>query len=112
MKDHIITHKSYEIGISNPIGEINDLPSKTIPGMTLSLEELVKRYVRGDSVQTFMPSYTDDPDMPDNIDRLDEIERLDMARQLKAGIEDYRVKKSAEKKVKELPPEPEIPFVE
>jgi hypothetical protein len=32
-------------------------PSQTVPDMTLSLQELVERYTRGQSVATFTPVY-------------------------------------------------------
>lgn len=67
----------------NPAGEVNNLPSKTVPGQTLSLKELLDRYVRtGVLEQTFTPEYSDDDDLPD-VTRMNEMDRLDAAKQLR-----------------------------
>lgn len=74
-----------------PIGEIFTMPSKTVPGMTLGLPELLERYVRNpDSVARFTPVYSDDDDIPDNIERMDEMERIDLARDIKQGIGEFQ----------------------
>lgn len=38
------------------------LPSKTVPGQDMPIKELVDRYVRGQNVETFTPTYTDEID--------------------------------------------------
>jgi len=70
-------------------GERFTLPSKTVPNMTLSLKELLERYVRGQDVSVFDGSYDADDDMPD-ISRLDQMERLDLARNIRAEIDHYQ----------------------
>lgn len=76
---------------SNRQAEINRLPSKTVPGMTLSLQDLLTRYVRGENVATFTPIYAgDDPDFPIHLERMDEMERTDLARNLGGAIEQER----------------------
>lgn len=61
----------------------NNLPSRTVPDQVLSMDDLVKRYVRGDpNVTKFTPSYSDE-DIPD-LRYTDEMERTEMARALKA----------------------------
>lgn len=78
----------------NAAGEINDEPSLTVPGMTLSLEELLRRHVRGEHVSVFTPVFSEDPGIPDGLERMDEMDRLDMSRALKQGIESERQRRS------------------
>ena len=96
---------TYSIGCSNAITEKpSTKPSLTVPGMTMSLEELLKRYVRGDSVTTFTPVYVGDDDMPD-IASMTEMDKIDLARDLQSGIEIVRNRKT--QKPEPLPvPEP------
>jgi len=71
----------------NPlIGEVNILPSRTIPGMVTTLREMVEKYAQGGSVEVFKPVYTDDELIPDNWERWDEVERLDYARALREHL--------------------------
>lgn len=35
-------------------GEVNDMPSMTVPDQTLSIEELISRYARGQSVPSYV----------------------------------------------------------
>lgn len=79
---------------TGPVGKTFTLPSETVPGMTLSIKELLARFVRGDNVTTFDPVYTDDPDIPDNLERMDPMERLDYARSLRQGISDAQQRNS------------------
>lgn len=68
------------------IGETNNLPSMTVPGMTMGLKEMLERYVRGGDVETFQGTYTD-ADIPDNLERMTEMDKLDLAREIKQSIE-------------------------
>jgi len=70
----------------NVEGEKFTLPSLTIPGQTLSLKELLEKYVRGQDVTVFEGVYNDD-DIPDNLELMTEIERIDAARNLKDAID-------------------------
>jgi len=81
--------------------ETPTMPSETVPGMALPLEEILRRYVRGENVTAFVPQYSDDPNLPDGIENLSEIERLDMIRDIKEGIEQFRSrpKKQPEKPI-------------
>lgn len=65
--------------------------SATIPGQTLSLKELLTRYTRGQSIETFTPVY-DEGYYPDT-SRMDKLDKLDLARQLKTSIEDIQKRK-------------------
>jgi len=75
--------------VVHTIGEVFKLPSKTVPGMTLPLAELLDRYVKKMPVDMFPGQYSDDDDMPD-VSRMDTIERLEAARQLKNSIRDIQ----------------------
>lgn len=77
------------------IGEVNNLPSLTVPGMTLGLKELLQRFVRGDNVTTFQPSYLgDDSDMPD-VSRMNTMERIEMAAEIKQAIKRHQYQSNA-----------------
>lgn len=79
-------------GDGNARGETFKEPSLTVPGQTLSLRDLLDRYVRGGEVATFNPVYTgEEEDYPD-LERMSEMDRIDYANELKAYIEDERVK--------------------
>lgn len=70
---------------SNPIiGEVNNLPSKTVPDQALSLSEMLNRYVRGGDVEVFTPLYSED--FP-NVERMSELDRLDLAREMKSELQ-------------------------
>lgn len=121
MKDHVVNQSNYgklrdfdgdnkPIYFGNRTGEVNKLPSRTIPGMTLSLQELLRRYVKGDPVVLFEPVYLGDDDtIPDNLELMDEIQRLEMSRDIKEAIHAHQIKKPAQKPAQELPLPPEDP---
>lgn len=85
----------------NPVGEVNNLPSKTIPGQTLGLAQLLERFARGENITTFQPVFSDDPDLPDGVENMSIFEKLDMSNAIKDGIEDFR---KTPKPVKSDPP--------
>lgn len=78
-------------GVKHSRPEVNNKPSLTVPGMTMSLEELLRRYVRGENVQTFQPVYAGDEDMP-NFEHMTEMDKLDMARDLKQFVSSQQFK--------------------
>lgn len=86
------------------------LPSLTVPNMTLSLHDLLLRYVRGENVQTFQPSYVDDLDVPATLERWDASDRLLHAQSLKELRSDVlanaRQRKAAEAAAA-IPPRPD-----
>jgi len=95
------------LGVKNRRPEVNNLPSKTVPGMTMSLEELLRRYVRGENVQTFQPVYAGEEDIPDFLN-MSEMDKLDMARDLKQFVEQQQFKPRPEPEPKPEPaPKPE-----
>lgn len=106
MKNHVVNWFNYPTH-SNQRGEVNDMPSETVPGMVLSLGELLKRYTVPDilagrtSVQRFDGQFTDNDLIPDNLERMGEIERIEAARDIAASIEAERgaiSSRSAERK--------------
>jgi len=99
---NLVNWSNYQ-GTSNPRTEPkNTEPSKTVPGMTLSLRDLLDRYIKGGSVAVFEGQY-DAFDVPDNIERMDPMERLELSREIGASLEHHRTKPN-----KPLPaPQPE-----
>jgi len=101
MKRFVVNHRTYLDGHGNPSAEdVTGQVSMTVPGMTLSLKELLARYVRGEHVNVLQPQFSDDPDIPDGLERMSEMDRLDLARDLKDGISREQKKRAA--RIKEL----------
>lgn len=71
-------------------GQIFTDPSLTIPGQSLSLRELLERYVISGTTETFKGTYTgeEETEIPDNIEKMDRMEKLDLARDLRHSIAD------------------------
>lgn len=92
MKDFIVTQLTFQEGYRNSIAEPRmTLPSQTVPGMTMSMRELVNRYVRGEPVPTFTPQYNADSDIiPDNLERMDVQEKLMLAKNVRDAIQTER----------------------
>lgn len=94
MKNRIVTHHTFQFeGWSNPVGEFNDSPSKTVPGQSLSLKELIARYVRGENVKVFTPVFTDSDSIPDQLEYLDPLERLELASDIGNAIAQHQRRK-------------------
>lgn len=66
---------------TNRTMEINESPSLTVPGMTMSLIELEKRYVRGQGVPLFRQTIDNDL-IPDDFNKMDTMEKIDHGREL------------------------------
>lgn len=96
MKEFIVTQATFASGCSNRVSEpSNPLPSKTVPGMAMSMRELVQRYTRGDSVPTFTPQFHgDDSLIPENLERLDAQDRLSLSQNLRNAIQIERSRRS------------------
>lgn len=87
-------------------GETFTGPSLTIPDQSLSLKDLLERYVMGQSVETFQGHYNgEDHDVPLGIERMDQLEKLDLARQVRQGIKEAQENLSR----KPSPPPPTPP---
>lgn len=65
-------------------------PSQTVPDMTLSLQELVQRYTRGQSVATFTPVYYGEDEEFADVSRMDPMERIEYARYIRQKIGEHR----------------------
>jgi hypothetical protein len=65
-------------------------PSQTVPDMTLSLQELVERYTRGQSVATFTPVYYGEDEEFADVSRMDPVERIEYARFIREKIAETR----------------------
>lgn len=50
---------------NNPIGEINNLPSMTIPNEALSVREILVRYSRGMPIDSKVPMFDEENDLID-----------------------------------------------
>lgn len=71
----------------NTIGETFTQPSLTIPDQSLSLRDLLERYVMGQNVEKFATVYNGDEDLvPLGIDRMDKMEKTDLARNIRKQI--------------------------
>lgn len=115
MKNGIVTQRTYLL-FGNPIGEFNPLPSETVPNMTMSIQEIMAKYVRGENITVFEPVYNDDP-LFDGIEKMDQLERLELAQHLKIGVDNFREQfkqqtKSVSEKKKTVPPKEEVIKVE
>lgn len=80
---------------NNP--EVNNDPSETVPGMTLSLETLLAKYVKGEQVPLFPGADpgTEDVDLlahMNSLSRLSKLDKIDAVRELHADIESTRVR--------------------
>ncbi len=58
--------------------------------MTLSLQELVQRYTRGQSVATFTPVYYGEDEEFADVSRMDPMERIEYARYIREKIGEHR----------------------
>lgn len=70
-------------------GEVNTLPTLTVPDQTMSLRDMLLRYSRGQSVPTFEPIFDGDEDFPD-ISRMSKIELEELRQDVLGEIEYQR----------------------
>lgn len=97
MKDTIVTQATYALGFGNmPFEAPTTLPSQTVPGMTMSLRQLVERYTRGEPVPAFTPVFVGDDDViPDNLERMDVQDKLMLSKDLADAIQTERSRRSS-----------------
>lgn len=105
MKRNIVNQYDYSLGLGNYQPEEFKMPSKTIPGQTMSLQEILRRYVRGEQIKQFTPQYAGDDDIP-NVERMNEMDRLDMARAMKEELTEIVGKFKKPKPVENPSPTP------
>lgn len=83
MKNEVKTWYNY----SGPKKEKFTLPSLTVPDQTLSLHDLISRYVRGQEVPVYQPVFLDeDSPVPPGLENMTVQDRIDLARELKENI--------------------------
>ena len=70
-------------------GEVNQLPSMTIPDQTMSIRTIVDRYSRGLPVSAFTPVYEGEEIIPDP-KTLDLTERYELAEKIKQEVESIK----------------------
>lgn len=78
--------------------EVNLKPSQTVPDEVLSLNELLHRYARGQSVQVLQPVWNGDEEEFPDLDRMTAQERLDYARELQENIIELKQQQENESK--------------
>lgn len=101
MKNYVVNHANYWMGIGNPQFEVFEKPSLTVPGQVMPISEIVERYTQGRTTNApvFSPEYTQDP-LLDGIEQLDRMERITRSRELAEAIT-VRQAWAAKKKQKE-----------
>lgn len=73
----------YSMGLGAPAFErANEMPSMTVPGMALTMKQVLERFVRGDNINVFEPVYAGELEVPE-FEQMTEMDKLDLARQLK-----------------------------
>lgn len=89
-----IIHNWYNY--TSPGGEVNNMPSATVPDMVMSLKEIEARFTRPgalDSVQQFTPSYLGESqeNFPDNYERMTAQERIDLSRSIAKEVRRHQL---------------------
>jgi hypothetical protein len=88
-----IMHKvknSLNYEYQDQLGEVNTLPSMTIPDQTMSIRTIVDRYAKGLPVSAFTPIYEgEDFYMPDP-KTLDLVERAELLENVKQEVESLK----------------------
>lgn len=75
-------------------GEINSMPSQTVPDQTMPLQELIARFTRGQEVRLREPVFSDSAEddtfiLPD-LEKMDFFERKELVETLKQDIQQER----------------------
>jgi len=91
LKRYIMKVKnSLNYDYTEQLGEVNNLPSMTIPDQTMSIRTIVDRYTRGLPITGFTPVYDgEDYYMPDPR-TLDLVDRHEMAEEIKQEVESLK----------------------
>lgn len=101
---HFVTQYNYKGGKKEEF----TLPSMTIPDQTMSIPEIMERYVKGLPLSAGrVPVYEgEDDDLPD-MSRMNKIDRIETVRQLEDELSDLKIRLSQKpKKVEKTEPEP------
>lgn len=86
MRSSVITQRNYPEEVLQ-YGQHMEMPkgdSLTVPNQTLSLRDLLERYVMSGTTEVFPATYTgmEENILPDDIEKLDPFQRRDLAAQL------------------------------
>lgn len=104
-------------------GEVNDLPSETIPGQSYSIKDLLQRALRGQEIPSYQGDYDEDPSLendPLNQDSLDLVDLQPMMSELH-DLQEKQAKAAELQRAKDLlaasespsdPPAAETPSAE
>lgn len=93
MFNKIVNFQNYDHAANLPEPSVK--PSKTIPGQDMAIKTLVDRYVRGQHVETFIPTYTEDIDPA--FFKMDKQDAAMAARHLRKDIEKEQQRKQPAK---------------
>lgn len=85
-------------------GEINRKPSLTVPDQTMSLKDIISRFVRGLPLPSFGAEYNEDGDVPDfnKMDLSEIYDWRDLHTQKLTDLRDKAVKEGNEARQKQL----------
>lgn len=78
--DTIVSKSGRTLKVYEPIGEVSNLPSLTVPDQSIPLKVLIERY-RRDGTEVLKGIYTGDDDtLPVGFEKLDKMQRIDFMR--------------------------------
>lgn len=99
MRLGIVNWATYAEGDHNVPGERFTKPSQTVPGQTLSLKEIIERFVRrGETLPSLGGVYAgEETDFPDDLERMDQLDRLELAQNLGSAIKSEQSRLHAKK---------------
>lgn len=92
MRHQPLNHANYRYLAEEKRGEINNLPSQTIPDQAMSIAQILDRFVKKQPIEALQGIYTEDDLIPADLERMDPIERTMHARNLKKAIADGQQK--------------------
>ena len=86
-------------------GEINNLPSETIPDQSMSVSEIMRRFASGLPISGQRVQLFEDSDLPD-IDKLDLVEKAELRQYYATELKQFNEKRSKRQppKIVEIPP--------
>lgn len=67
-------------------GEVNNLPSLTVPDQALSIAEILNRFVKKMPLEALPGIYTQDEFVPVGLEKMDAIEKAQYAKDIKKSI--------------------------
>lgn len=103
-----LNHANYAY-LAQPRGEINTLPSQTVPDQAMSIAEILDRFVKKLPLDNIPGTYLDDDLVPVHLERMDAIERTQHARDLKDAIQKHQTRPKLAPQPRALPDEASNP---